>query len=140
MQRLQVRLRRRRSPKRQAQHMAFLALFALALVMPAFTKNFVMFQLTLTMVYAIAIVGLNLLTGFNGQFSLGHSAFFAVGAYHGGSMLMEHAEMSYVWTLPIAGVICFVFGFMLGLSGAQARGRLLRAPRPSRSPRPRLKS
>ncbi len=101
--------------KRQAQHMAFLALFALALVMPAFTKNFVMFQLTLTMVYAIAIVGLNLLTGFNGQFSLGHSAFFAVGAYTA-AMLMEHAEMSYVWTLPIAGVICFVFGFMLGLS------------------------
>ena len=39
------------------------------------------FQVTLAVIYAIAIPGLNLLTGFNGQFSLGHSAFYAIGAY-----------------------------------------------------------
>ena len=51
-----------------------------AIVLPLFLKNFTVFQLTMVMVYAIAILGLNLLTGFNGQFSLGHSAFYAVGA------------------------------------------------------------
>ena len=57
------------------------AAFAIAAVLPFLVKNFLIFQLTLAMVYAIAILGLNLLTGFNGQFSLGHSAFFAIGAY-----------------------------------------------------------
>ena len=105
----------------QARHIVFVVLLALALVIPAFTKNFVVFQLTQTMVYAIAIVGLNLLTGFNGQFSLGHSAFYAVGAYTA-AILMEHAGMSYVWTLPIAGIVCFVLGFLFGLPALRLEG------------------
>ncbi|MEA2870042.1 MAG: branched-chain amino acid transport system permease protein, partial [Hyphomicrobiales bacterium] len=48
---------------------------------PFALKNFFIFQITLAIIYAIAILGLNLLTGFNGQFSLGHSAFYAIGAY-----------------------------------------------------------
>lgn len=105
----------------QARHVIFVALLVLALAIPAFTKNFVVFQLTQTMVYAIAIVGLNLLTGFNGQFSLGHSAFYAVGAYTA-AILMEHAGMGYVWTLPIAGVICFILGFLFGLPALRLEG------------------
>ncbi len=46
---------------------------ARCMLLPFVVKNFFVFQLTLAMVYAIAILGLNLLTGFNGQFSLGHS-------------------------------------------------------------------
>ena len=44
-------------------------------------SNYDFLQLSLMIVYAIAVLGLNLLTGFNGQISLGHGAFFAVGAY-----------------------------------------------------------
>ena len=44
-------------------------------------SNYTFLQLSLMIVYAIAVLGLNLLTGFNGQISLGHGAFFAVGAY-----------------------------------------------------------
>jgi branched-chain amino acid transport system permease protein len=99
----------------------FLVLLALALVLPAFTKNFVVFQLTQTMVYAIAILGLNLLTGFNGQFSLGHSAFYAVGAYTA-AIMMEHMGVSYIWTLPVAGVICFIIGFLFGLPALRLDG------------------
>src|SRR5262249_37963693 len=58
-----------------------------ALVLPFFVKNFLVFQLTLAIVYALAILGLNLLTGFNGQFSLGHSAFYAIGAYTAAIMM-----------------------------------------------------
>ena len=99
----------------------FVVLLAAALILPFFSKNFVVFQLTQTMVYAIAIVGLNLLTGFNGQFSLGHSAFYAVGAYTA-AIMMEHMGVSYVWTLPVAGIICFGIGFLFGLPALRLDG------------------
>ncbi len=96
------------------------------------------FQFTQTMVYAIAILGLNLLTGFNGQFSLGHSAFYAVGAYTA-AIMMEHMGVSYVWTLPVAGIICFVLGFLFGLPALGSTASISRS-RPSRSPPPRRRS
>ena len=70
-------------------------------VIPFVAKNFFIFQITLAIIYAIAVLGLNLLTGFNGQFSLGHSAFYAIGAYTA-AILMEQLGMSYVWT-PAGG-------------------------------------
>ena len=99
----------------------FLVLLAIALVLPATLKNFVVIQLTQTIVYAIAILGLNLLTGFNGQFSLGHSAFYAVGAYTA-AIMMEHMGVGYVWTLPVTGVICFIIGFLFGLPALRLEG------------------
>ena len=86
----------------------------LAIAVPFAAKSFLVFQLTLVLVYAIAICGLNLLTGFNGQFSLGHGAFYAIGAYTA-AILMEHGGISYVWTIPAAGLVCFVAGFLFGL-------------------------
>ena len=86
----------------------------LAIAVPFAAKSFLVFQLTLVLVYAIAICGLNLLTGFNGQFSLGHGAFYAIGAYTA-AILMEHGGVSYVWTIPAAGAVCFVAGFLFGL-------------------------
>lgn len=86
----------------------------IALTLPFVAKNFVIFQVTLALVYAIAILGLNLLTGFNGQFSLGHSAFYGLGAYTA-AILMEHAGMPFYLTIPVAAVVCFVFGFLFGL-------------------------
>jgi branched-subunit amino acid ABC-type transport system permease component len=85
-----------------------------AVALPFGLKGFVVFQLTMVLIYAIAIVGLNLLTGFNGQFSLGHGAFYALGAYTA-AILMEHGGVPYVWTLPLAGGLCFVAGFLFGL-------------------------
>jgi ABC-type branched-subunit amino acid transport system permease subunit len=48
---------------------------------PSWFKNYRVFQFNLVLVYAIAVLGLNILTGFNGQISLGHGAFYAIGAY-----------------------------------------------------------
>src|SRR3546814_1137372 len=73
--------------------------------MPFLVKNFTVFQLTQALVYAIAILGLNLLTGFNGQFSLGHSAFCAIGAYTA-AILMDRYGVPYWATLVPAGVTC----------------------------------
>jgi branched-chain amino acid transport system permease protein len=68
----------------------------------------------MVMIYAIAIMGLNLLTGFNGQFSLGHGAFFAVGAYTAG-ILMDRYDIGFFWTLPAAALVTFVLGVLFGL-------------------------
>jgi branched-chain amino acid transport system permease protein len=90
-------------------------------VIPFVLKNFFIFQITLAIIYAIAILGLNLLTGFNGQFSLGHSAFYAIGAYTA-AIMMENFGISYVWTIPVAAIVCFVFGFLFGLPALRLEG------------------
>jgi branched-chain amino acid transport system permease protein len=94
---------------------------AVAIILPFVVKNFLIFQLTLAMVYAIAILGLNLLTGFNGQFSLGHSAFFAIGAYTT-AILMDQGGVAYYWTLPVAGAACMISGFLFGLPALRLEG------------------
>jgi branched-chain amino acid transport system permease protein len=98
-------------------------LFGLVAVVafPFVAKNFLIFQITMAVIYAMAILGLNLLTGFNGQFSLGHSAFFAIGAYTA-AILMEHTGLAYFWTVPVAGLICLVIGFAFGLPALRLEG------------------
>lgn len=97
------------------------AAIGIAVALPFVVKNFLIFQLTLAMVYAIAILGLNLLTGFNGQFSLGHSAFFAIGAYTA-AILMDQGDVAYYWTLPAAGFVCLISGFLFGLPALRLDG------------------
>src|SRR5207302_10470252 len=57
------------------------ALIVAACALPFLVSSYRTFQLTLVLVYAIALLGLNILTGYNGQISLGHGAFYALGAY-----------------------------------------------------------
>ena len=54
---------------------------AFGIALRHFVSDFITYQFTLAMAWAIAMLGLNVLTGYNGQFSIGHSAFFAAGAY-----------------------------------------------------------
>lgn len=101
--------------------MFMILVLAAAVLLPFVAKSFFVFQVTMVLIYAIAILGLNLLTGFNGQFSLGHAAFYAIGAYTA-AILMDKAEISYVWTLPAAGITCFIFGFLFGLPALRLEG------------------
>lgn len=100
---------------------AGICLLAAAVAMPFALSSFYIFQLTMILIYAIAIMGLNLLTGFNGQFSLGHAAFYAIGAYTA-AIMMEKFGISYVWTLPVSAIICFIFGFLFGLPALRLEG------------------
>jgi len=102
-------------------HWAIAGVVIVALLIPLIGKSFIVFQLTLVMVYALAILGLNLLTGFNGQFSLGHSAFYGIGAYTA-AILMDQADIPYYATLPAAGAACFVVGFLFGLPALRLQG------------------
>jgi branched-chain amino acid transport system permease protein len=88
---------------------------------PLFVKNFIIFQMTMWLIYAIAVLALNILTGGSGQFSLGQSAFYAVGAYTS-AILMEHFNVNYALTLPISGVICFAFGYVFGQPALRLSG------------------
>jgi len=98
-----------------------LIMLAALLLVPLFVKNFIIFQLTMLLIYAVAVLALNILTGGSGQFSLGQSAFYAVGAYTS-AILMEHANINYALTLPIAGVVCFAFGFLFGQPALRLSG------------------
>src|SRR5438445_4338113 len=98
-----------------------LVVLAALIVWPLLLKNFIIFQLTMLLIYGLAVLALNILTGGSGQFSLGQSAFYAVGAYTS-AILMEHVGMNYALTLPIAGVICFGFGFLFGQPALRLSG------------------
>lgn len=101
-----------------------LVLLAVLVVLPFLFKNYRVFQFNLVLVYAIAILGLNVLTGFNGQFSLGHGAFYALGAYCA-AILMSRLGVPYWATLPVAFVLCFTFGFLIGWPALRLAGHFL---------------
>ncbi|ABE40781.1 inner-membrane translocator [Rhodopseudomonas palustris BisB5] len=90
-------------------------------VAPLIAKNFVIFQMTMVLIYAIAVLALNILTGGSGQFSLGQSAFYALGAYTS-AILMEVGGVNYALTLPVAGGICFIAGYLFGLPALRLSG------------------
>jgi branched-chain amino acid transport system permease protein len=99
-------------------------LVAAACVLPFVVSNYHTFQLTLVLVYAIALLGLNILTGYNGQISLGHGAFYALGAYCA-AILMDKANAPYWATVPAAGAVCLVAGFLFGLPALRLEGLYL---------------
>jgi branched-chain amino acid transport system permease protein len=85
---------------------------------------FHVFQLTMVLIYAIALLGLNLLVGHAGQISLGHGAFFAVGAY-AAAILLDRWDLPYPLTLPVAAGVAFVLGLALGVPAMRLRGLYL---------------
>jgi branched-chain amino acid transport system permease protein len=87
-------------------------------------SNFQFLQLSLMIVYSIAVLGLILLTGFNGQISLGHGAFFAIGAYTA-AILIDQAGWPFWATLPMAALVCFIAGYLFGLPALRLEGHYL---------------
>jgi branched-chain amino acid transport system permease protein len=99
-------------------------LLAVVCALPFLVSSYRTFQLTLVMIYAIALLGLNILTGYNGQISLGHGAFYAIGAYTA-AILMDQAGAPYWATLPAAGAVCLLVGFLFGLPALRLEGLYL---------------
>jgi branched-chain amino acid transport system permease protein len=95
-----------------------------ACALPFLVSNYRTFQFTLVLIYAIALLGLNILTGYNGQVSLGHGAFYAIGAYVA-AVLMDKAGVPYWATLPAAGAVCLLAGFLFGLPALRLEGLYL---------------
>ena len=108
--------------RRQLVFIAIVLLAACAL--PLLVSNYRVFQFNLVLVYAIALLGLNMLTGYNGQISLGHGAFYAIGAYCA-AILMDKYGVPYWATLPAAAIVCLVAGFLFGLPALRLEGLYL---------------
>jgi branched-chain amino acid transport system permease protein len=84
----------------------------LVFVAPQFLKNYGIYLLTYWLVFIIATMGLNLTIGYAGQKSLGHAAFFGIGAYT--VAILMKAGFSFWLGLPAAALICFITGLILG--------------------------
>jgi branched-chain amino acid transport system permease protein len=79
---------------------------------PPFLKNYGIYLVSYWLVFVLANMGLNLTVGYAGQKSLGHAAFFGIGAYT--VAIIMKAGFSFWLGLPVAAVGCFVIGLALG--------------------------
>jgi branched-chain amino acid transport system permease protein len=96
----------------------------LACALPFLMSGFRLFQFTQVYIYAIALLGLNMLTGYNGQISLGHGAFYAIGAYTT-AIMIDKWSIGYGWTIPTAGILCLIVGFLFGRPALRLEGLYL---------------
>jgi branched-chain amino acid transport system permease protein len=100
------------------------AALALVAVLPHFMSDFHSRDLARAGVFFIAIVGLNLLTGYTGQISLGHGALMAIGGYTTAALVV-HEHWRDVWTIPLAGIAAGIVGFVIGLPALRLSGLYL---------------
>ena len=118
-----------------------IGLFVLAciaiLLLPRFISDFRAQQFAYVGIYFIALLGLNLLTGFTGQISLGHGAFMLIGGYTTAILISNQtpplelfghqftSDMRDIWTIPIAGLVAGVAGFLFGFPALRLTGLYL---------------
>ncbi len=88
---------------------------------PLVTDTFTTFEFANVAVFVIALIGLNILTGYSGQISIGNGAFMAVGGYTA-ALLIKKAGVPYLLTIPIAGVLAGLAGFLFGIPALRLSG------------------
>ena len=106
------------------KRIAWIVLIVIAVAIPFFFSPYRVSQFTLVLSYAVAALGLNLLLGYSGQISLGHGAFFALGAYTT-AILVAESGWPHVATIPVAAAICFAAGFAVGIPALRLHGLYL---------------
>jgi branched-chain amino acid transport system permease protein len=103
---------------------SFLVLAVVVAVLPSYVSEFRAQQFAYVAIYLIAIIGLNVLTGYTGQISLGHGAFMAVGGYTTAILIVDHGVKD-IWTIPLAGLVAGVAGFLFGIPALRLSGLYL---------------
>ncbi len=112
---------------------AFAAFVVFVAVLPAFISDFKARDYAYVGIYLIALLGLNVLTGYTGQISLGHGAFMAIGGYTTAILMAGNEQfggpmsggMKDLWTLPIAGVVTGLIGLAFGVPALRLSGLYL---------------
>jgi branched-chain amino acid transport system permease protein len=112
---------------------AFAGLVVLVAVLPAFIEDYKAREYADVGIYLIALLGLNILTGYTGQISLGHGAFMAIGGYTTAILMAGNEQfggpigggLKDVWTLPIAGLVAGLVGLAFGLPALRLSGLYL---------------
>jgi branched-chain amino acid transport system permease protein len=104
--------------------LSFVALAVVVAVVPLVVSEFRAQELAYVAIYLIAIIGLNVLTGYTGQISLGHGAFMALGGYTTAILMADHGVKD-IWTIPLAGLVAGVAGFLFGIPALRLSGLYL---------------
>ncbi|NUO86285.1 MAG: branched-chain amino acid ABC transporter permease [Cupriavidus sp.] len=100
----------------------WMLLLALAIAFPLVTPNsYYLTVMTLAFIYAIATLGLNLITGYTGQLNLAHGGFMAIGAYTLGILTVDH-QVPFWLAFVLAGVLCMVLGYVVGVVSLRLKG------------------
>jgi branched-chain amino acid transport system permease protein len=102
----------------------FGALAVAVFVLPAFLNDFRAQQFAYVGIYLVALTGLNVLTGYTGQISLGHGAFMAIGGYTTAILMADHGVKD-IATIPLAILVAGVAGVLFGLPAARLSGLYL---------------
>ena len=113
--------------------MAFAALAVFVAALPAFISDVKAQQFAYVGIYLIALLGLNILTGYTGQISLGHGAFMAIGGYTTVILMVGNEQFGGsiaggvrdVWTIPAAGLVAGLVGLAFGLPALRLSGLYL---------------
>ena len=97
-------------------------LLAAGIVFPLVTGNdYHLTVMSTAYIFAIATVGLNLITGYTGQFNLAHSGFMAVGAYTVGILTVDHG-WSFWAAFALSGFVTAAMGYFIGLLSLRLKG------------------
>jgi len=112
---------------------AFAAFVVFVAVLPTFVSDFKAQQYAYVGIYLIALLGLNVLTGYTGQISLGHGAFMAIGGYTSAILMVGNEQfggpigggVEDLWTIPVAGVVAGLVGLAFGLPALRLSGLYL---------------
>ena len=99
-------------------------LLVLFFVVPFFVSNYMLYIINTIGIAAIAVIGLNILIGYTGQISLGHGAFFGVGAY-AAAILATRLGVEFYLAIPAAGIITALVGMVFGIPSGRLKGLYL---------------
>lgn len=124
MTKLPVVLERGSIWHRALQLLGCLALVGVFFFVTNVQANYLAIRWAQAVTLAVAILGLNIVTGYSGQISVGHSFFFGIGAYTTMILIADHG-WPFLVTLPVAGALGFVIGFVVGLPALRIRGLYL---------------
>lgn len=101
-----------------------LALIVLPLVTTALGRAYVVYLYDLVMIYVIVALGLNILTGYTGQISIGHAGFMAIGAY-ASAIFTGRLGLPFLLAMPLAALVAALIGFGLGVPALRLHGHYL---------------
>ncbi len=103
---------------------AAVGLAALFVLVPWLATPYLLYVVNLIGIAAIAALGLNILVGYTGLISLGHGAFFGVGAYSAGVLAVTY-EVPFLAVIPLAGLVTAVVGMVFGIPSGRLKGLYL---------------
>lgn len=124
MSSLPIVIERKSLTHRVLQLVGVFAVFAFYFYVVTVVANFSAIRWAIAVTLAVAILGLNIVTGYSGQISIGHSAFFGIGAYTTMILIADHG-WPFLATLPVAGALGFVVGAVIGVPALRIRGLYL---------------